>query len=83
MIESLVMQELVATNSYYEMGFDLYYWRTRSGVEVDFVLYGGKGFVAIEVKSKKQIFEKDLRNLQEFAKDYPQAKLIVVYQGEK
>jgi predicted AAA+ superfamily ATPase len=83
MIESLVMQELVATNSYYEMGFDLYYWRTRSGVEVDFVLYGDKGFVAIEVKSKKQIFEKDLRNLKEFAEDYPQARLIVVYQGEK
>lgn len=27
----------------------LFYWRTRSGVEVDFVIYGAAGIVAVEV----------------------------------
>ncbi|MFW5702845.1 MAG: ATP-binding protein [Candidatus Dojkabacteria bacterium] len=83
LLESLVMQELMATNKYFDLDFDLYYWRTRSGLEVDFVLYGESGFYAIEVKSKQQIYEDDIRNLKEFSSDYPEAKAFVVYGGDK
>jgi hypothetical protein len=49
-METLVLQELRAVNDNAEHGFDLFFWRTKHGLEVDFVLYGEKGLLAIEVK---------------------------------
>ena len=57
------------------------FWRTRSGVEVDFVLYGPTGFWAIEVKNNKNVSGSDVKGLIEFQKDYPQAKILLLYRG--
>lgn len=48
--ETLFFQELMAINNYYEMGYDIYYWRTSNNVEVDFILYGKGGIKAFEIK---------------------------------
>lgn len=53
------------------------------GVEVDFVVYGPNGFWAIEVKNSDRIKPSDLRSLQNFSEDYPEAKLIFLYRGKK
>lgn len=45
------------------------YWHTRTGLEVDFVLYGDCGFYAIEVKNNEKIRKKDLRGLESFMTD--------------
>ena len=80
-LETLVLQELRAVNAYYEYGYQIFFWRTRSSLEVDFVLYGPRGLLAIEIKRSTQIQPKDTRALREFKKDYPPAKCYVFYGG--
>lgn len=82
-LETMVLHELKATNDYYDLGYEIYFWRTHSGVEVDFILYGEKGFLAIEVKKKSVITDRDLTGLRLFLKDYPQAKGFLLYGGNK
>ena len=82
-LETLVFQELRAVNDLYRLGYELYYWRTSNGREVDFVLYGEAGLIAIEVKRAAKIRTREFRGLKAFAKDYPQATLYMFYGGDK
>lgn len=82
-LETLLYQEIVAINDYYNFGYELFYWRTSNQVEVDFILYGINGLVAIEVKRSNSISSKDLTGLKAFATDYPEAKLYLFYGGEQ
>ena len=80
-LETLVLQELRAVNDYHELDYRIHFWRTRSGLEVDFVLYGPNGLLAIEVKRSTRIQPRDTRSLREFRKDYPPARCFVFYGG--
>lgn len=82
-LESLVFQELQAINSYFELGYEIYFWRTVDQLEVDFVLYGQKGLVGIEIKRSKKIYPDDLKALCAFQADYPSAKLYLFYGGDQ
>jgi len=82
-LETLVLQELIALNNYYELDYKINYWRTINGHEVDFILYGPKNFIAIEVKRSKKISSSDLKNMQLFLEDYPEAKGYIAYGGDK
>lgn len=82
-LEGLVAQHLRAWNDYQGAPYNLYYWRTPYGVEVDFVVYGEKTFYAIEVKHSTQVHSQDLRGLQAFCKDYPEAIPIFLYRGQQ
>jgi predicted AAA+ superfamily ATPase len=62
---------------------NLYFWRTKSGLEVDFIIYGPRSFVALEIKNSKTISPQDLRGLKEFHKDYPEATRLFIYRGEE
>lgn len=80
-METLVFQELRAVNDYLECGYQLYFWRTKNGLEVDFILYGPEGLIAIEVKRSAHVHSKNLRGLKEFKKDYPPARCYLFYGG--
>ncbi len=80
-METLVFQELRAINDYMECDYKIYFWRTKNGLEVDFILYGPKGLIAIEVKNSPHVHPKTLRGLKEFKKDYPVAKCYLFYGG--
>ncbi len=82
-LETLVLQELRAANDYRACGYQIHYWRTRAHLEVDFVLYGPRGLLAIEVKRSRQLHRADTRSLREFRKDYPVAKCFVLYGGDR
>jgi predicted AAA+ superfamily ATPase len=82
-LETLVLQELLAINDYFCLRNKIYYWRTKQGVEIDFVLYGEKTIIAIEVKRKGRIGQKDLKGLKLFLKDYPSAKAYLLYGGNE
>jgi uncharacterized protein len=82
-LEGLVAQHLRAWLAYRDADAALYFWRTRSGAEVDFVVYGAAGFWAIEVKNKDRIRSEDLRGLEAFGTDYPQAELVLLYRGTR
>ncbi len=82
-LETLVYQELQAINHYFNFQYQVYFWRTSDKVEVDFVLYGPQGILAIEVKRSETIDSKDLRGLRLFGEDYPEAKLFLFYGGKR
>jgi len=65
------------------MASELSFWRTRSGLEVDFVVYGPDLFWAIDVKRSIRIDRRDLAALKAFGADYPQAeRLLLSYAPE-
>lgn len=74
--EHFILMELKAYNSYYEVDYGINFWRTKSGVEVDFVLGGGE--VAIEVKSSARVDNRDLRPLNTFVDIFSPRRAIVV-----
>ncbi len=82
-LETLVLQELIAQNSYKKLGYEIFFWRTRDHLEVDFVLYGERGLIAIEVKASSRIRNDDVRGLLEFTNDYAIAKTYLLYGGSK
>ncbi len=83
LLEGLVGQHLRAWIDYSGTDTRLYFWRTRSGVEVDFVLYGSEGLTAIEVKSAARLRPQDLRSLKAFREDYPESSTILLYRGNE
>ena len=80
-LESLVAQHLRAWAAYSGYDVDLFFWRTRAGAEVDFVVYGESGLQAFEVKNAGRVDSGDLRALQTFRGDYPEAETAVLYRG--
>ena len=82
-LETLVFQELRALNDYLDLGYRIHFWRTSTGAEVDFVLYGERGLVAIEVKRARRATRKDLSGLSLFKADYPSARCVMLFGGER
>lgn len=82
-LETLFLQNLQAINDYYNFGYKIYFYRTVLGVEVDFVLYGGKGIVAFEIKRSDKISRSDFSGLRAFLSDYPIARGYLVYGGKR
>ena len=82
-LEGLVHQHLRAWLDYSLVRGGLYFWRTRAGTEVDFVVYTDNGFWAIEVKNAKKVSGGDFSGLKAFHEDYPEAKTILLYRGEE
>ncbi len=86
--EHLVWRELSSYLGYHRSPFDLFYWRTsQQKEEVDFILHekGSQGpALAIEVKSKRNVVQSDLRGLEIFAEEFPRVrKLVVSNESEK
>lgn len=81
-LEGLVAQHLRAWIDYTKEQHKLYFWRTKSGVEVDFILYGPLGLWAIEVKNSATVHPQDIRPLESFLEDYPEAQAILLYKGK-
>ena len=79
--ETLLLQELRALNDYLGLQYDICYWRTSNGMEVDFVLYGPRGILAFEVKRSTRYTQDDFAGLKSFKKDYPDATCYLLYGG--
>ena len=75
-LEHFILMEILAHRAYRELGYDVNFWRAKSGLEVDFVL--GRGEVAIEVKGSSRIESADLRSLKAFIEEYHPKKAFVV-----
>lgn len=82
-LEGLVFQHLRAWNDYQDTPNSLYFWRTKSGVEVDFVVYGENAFQAYEVKNSARADRSDASGLEAFLTDYPEAEATLLYRGPR
>jgi predicted AAA+ superfamily ATPase len=82
-LEGLVAQHLRAWSAYSDTQSTLSFWRTKTGNEVDFVVYGEKIFFAIEVKNTARVDLRMLRGLLAFKEDYPEAQTLFLYRGRE
>ncbi|HKP98615.1 MAG TPA: AAA family ATPase [Fibrobacteria bacterium] len=82
-LETLLLQNLLAVNDSLGFGYKVFYWRTSNQYEVDFVLYGKEGLIAIEVKRGSRVHSDALAGLKSFGADYPMARLILAYGGTR
>lgn len=80
--ETLFLQNLRAIIDYFKFDLSVYFWRTTTGIEVDFIVYGESGLFAFELKSRAYVDRKDLKGLREFRKDYEMARCYLIYQGD-
>ncbi len=79
--EHYVFMELMGYRGLNKKRFDIAYWRTKHGLEVDFILGDLlKADVAIEVKISKQVHQQDLKGLIAFCEEHPETKAYVVSQ---
>jgi hypothetical protein len=62
----------------------LYFWRTRTGLEVDFVVEHGRRVLAIEVKRATQVGYGDTAGLRAFLSEHPKASGgLLIYTGRE
>jgi uncharacterized protein len=74
--EHFICMEITAHRSYGDLDYDINFWRTKSGLEVDFILGGGE--VAIEVKGTDRLDNRELRPLKAFIQEFSPNKALVV-----
>ena len=82
-LEGLVCQHLKAWNALSGGENKLYFWRTKSGNEVDFIVYGKDTFCAVEVKNTARFSKKMLKGLRAFKEDYPESQAYLLYRGKE
>ncbi len=81
-LETYVFQNLLSILEAHFQHADLFYWRTRGGSEVDFVIDEARQCVAIEVKSGARWDRRDLKGLRSFLEATPRCKAaILAYNG--
>jgi len=74
--EHFLLMEMTAYRSYSAKDYDINFWRTKSGLEVDFVL--GSGKIAIEIKGSSRVGKKKLNGLIAFHEEYSPKRCIVI-----
>lgn len=74
--EHFILMELLAHRSYRDLDYDIHFWRTKSGLEVDFIL--GRGEIAIEVKGTSRVDHAAFRALRAFVADHRPRRALMV-----
>ena len=74
--EHFILMELWAHRAYTEKDYSIRFWRTKSGLEVDFVL--GDGDVALEVKGASRVDNSALKGIKAFTEERSPRQSIVV-----
>ena len=76
-LEHFVLMEILAFRTYRERNFPVRYWRTKSGLECDFVL-GRDGGVAIEVKGGTKVRPADLKGMRAYVDEHHPRRAVIV-----
>jgi len=84
LVETAVLHHLKTWCELQTPKAQVYYWRTVSGAEVDFVIERGGELLAIEVKSTDSPRHHHADHLRLFLQEYPQAKAgVIVHLGNE
>jgi len=75
-LEHFILMEILAHRSYRAVDYDIHFWRTKAGLEVDFVL--GRGEVAIEVKGTSRVDPTAFRSLRAFVDEHRPRRALIV-----
>lgn len=74
-LENYILQEIIAYNSIKELDYTINYWRTKTGLEVDFLI---NSKVAIEVKISNNIHSSHLNGIKALNEEIKLDKSIIV-----
>lgn len=78
LVQSMVFQEIYKYKAQNYLNFSIHYWRTKSGAEVDFVLYRNQEiFLPVEVKYRNLLTPSISRGFRSFLQAY-QPRLAIV-----
>ena len=80
-LEHFLLMELLAWRAYRENDFPVRYWRTKAGLECDFIL-GRTGSVAIEVKGGANPRPRDFKGIRAYVEEHQPHQAIVVCNGD-
>ena len=81
-LEHFILMELLAWRAYRECDVPVRFWRTKSGLECDFVL-GRDGAAAIEVKGSARVRREDLTAMRAYVEEHRPRRAIVVCNEEE
>ncbi|HPN30763.1 MAG TPA: ATP-binding protein [bacterium] len=84
--ETMVVSELYKYIKTMQLNNELYFYRTRSGLEIDAIAESENGIIGFEVKSRDTTNKSDATKLIEFAQALKQKKWrggIIVYSGNR
>lgn len=81
LLETVVLHELRAANSYRNYGGEIYHWRTSGGSEVDFVWQRGRDLLGIEVRSSSTWRSDFGKSLRPILKEGQISRAVVIYRG--
>lgn len=74
--EHFILMEIIAYLGLHEIDDPIYYWRSKTGLEVDFLINNGN--TAIEVKLSSAPILSDLNGLRAYCEDYHPTHALVV-----
>ena len=72
LFENFMIGELIKQNSYLDLNYNFYYWRTKQGSEIDIVMEKPRSLLGVEIKYKRKAINKAFLNR------YPKAKVRIV-----
>ncbi len=75
-LEQYIFLELTAYKSLTELDKEITYWRTKDGLEVDFII--GDADMALEVKISSNLSNSELKGMKAFIDEHKPKKAIVV-----
>lgn len=79
LIESFVFQEILKFQTQHFLPFDIHYWRTKSGAEVDFVLFKNDAqFLPVEVKYQRMTRPAISRGYRSFIEAYQPKDAVII-----
>ncbi len=94
-LENYMLMELTAYISFTDSDYNLFYWRTNSGLEIDFILSDNISEpIPIEIKISKTIHKTELRGVKAFMQEHqislayvvclaPQARKLCIEEGKE
>ena len=79
LVEGLVFQEIYKYISQHFLNYAIHYWRTKSGAEVDFVIYKNEAeLIPVEVKYRSMSSPSITRGYRSFLKAYQPKQAVVI-----
>ena len=82
-LEGLVAQHLRTWTQNQKEKHSFSFWHTATNLEVDFIIYGPRGFWAIEVKRSDNLSPDDIKGLSAFQEEYPEAKCMILNMNKR
>jgi uncharacterized protein len=84
-LENLVLTDLLAWRDIQARRPEVLYWRTATGVEVDFVIETPNRLLPIEVKASERVTTSDAKGLETFLDEYPDLTdgALLLYTGRQ